>query len=143
MSRRLRGLWPNIEAATSWLERHGDRDGDGFVEYGRRTNEGLANQGWKDSHDSIFHADGSLAKGPIALVEVQAYAFGAWRAAAAIARAVDRPERAVAFDERGASATHGVRCGVLRPGPRTTMCSRSTAKSALAGCAPPTQATRF
>ena len=96
----LRRLWPNIEAALSWLEKYGDRDGDGFVEYGRRSNEGLANQGWKDSHDSVFHADGALAKGPIALVEVQAYAFGAWRAAAAIARAVDRPERAIAFDER-------------------------------------------
>jgi glycogen debranching enzyme len=96
----LRRLWPNIEAALSWLEKYGDRDGDGFVEYARRSNEGLANQGWKDSHDSIFHSDGSLAKGPIALVEVQAYAFGAWRAAAAIARAVGRPERAVAFDER-------------------------------------------
>jgi glycogen debranching enzyme len=96
----LRRLWPNIEAALSWLEKYGDRDGDGFVEYGRRSNEGLANQGWKDSHDSIFHSDGSLAKGPIALVEVQAYAFGAWCAAAAIARGIGRPERAVAFDER-------------------------------------------
>jgi glycogen debranching enzyme len=96
----LRRLWPNIEAALSWLEKYGDRDGDGFVEYGRRSNEGLANQGWKDSHDSIFHSDGSLAKGPIALVEVQAYAFGAWLAAAAIARAVGHPERAVALDER-------------------------------------------
>ena len=96
----LRRLWPNIEAALSWLEKHGDRDGDGFVEYGRQSNEGLANQGWKDSRDSVFHSDGALAKGPIALVEVQAYAFGAWRAAAAIAWAVDRPERAVAFAER-------------------------------------------
>jgi glycogen debranching enzyme len=92
----LRRLWPNIQAALSWLEKYGDRDGDGFVEYGRRSNEGLANQGWKDSHDSIFHSDGSLAKGPIALVEVQAYAFGAWRAAAAIARGIGRPERAEA-----------------------------------------------
>jgi glycogen debranching enzyme len=96
----LQRLWLNIEAALSWLEKHGDRDGDGFVEYDRRSNEGLANQGWKDSRDSVFHSDGALAKGPIALVEVQAYAFGAWRAAAAIARAVGRPERAVAFDER-------------------------------------------
>ena len=93
-------LWPNVEAALSWLEKHGDRDGDGFVEYGRRSDAGLANQGWKDSRDSVFHADGALAKGPIALVEVQAYAFGAWRAAATIARALDRPVRAVAFDER-------------------------------------------
>jgi glycogen debranching enzyme len=96
----LRRLWPNIEAALSWLEKYGDRDGDGFIEYGRRSNDGLANQGWKDSRDSVFHSDGALAKGPIALVEVQAYAFGAWRAAAVIARAVGRPERAVTFDER-------------------------------------------
>jgi len=96
----IRRLWPNVEAAIAWLEKHGDRDGDGFIEYGRRSKEGLANQGWKDSRDSVFHADGALAKGPIALVEVQAYAFGAWRAAAAIARALDRPERALAFDER-------------------------------------------
>ncbi len=76
-----RQLWPHIEAALEWIETSGDRDGDGFVEYSRRTTQGLANQGWKDSHDAIFHADGSLAKGPIALVEVQAYVYAAWRAA--------------------------------------------------------------
>src|SRR5271155_5873313 len=58
-----RRLWPNIEAALGWIETYGDRDGDGLVEYGRRTVQGLANQGWKDSHDAIFHEDGSLAKG--------------------------------------------------------------------------------
>ncbi|MGQ0532013.1 MAG: amylo-alpha-1,6-glucosidase [Caulobacteraceae bacterium] len=79
-------LWPNIEAALSWIEHHGDRDRDGFVEYFRQTDTGLANQGWKDSYDSIFHAGGALAEGPIALVEVQAYVYAAWRAAAAIAR---------------------------------------------------------
>jgi glycogen debranching enzyme len=81
----LRQLWPNIEAALAWIERYGDRDGDGFVEYGRQTVEGLINQGWKDSHDSVFHADGTLARGPIALAEVQAYVYGAWRAASEIA----------------------------------------------------------
>ncbi|MDY0882241.1 amylo-alpha-1,6-glucosidase [Dongia soli] len=96
----LRRLWPNIEAALSWMERYGDRDGDGFLEYGRRTDEGLINQGWKDSHDSIFHADGTLAKGPIALAEVQAYAYGALQAAAAIARAVGEPARAEALARR-------------------------------------------
>ena len=96
----LRRLWPNIEAALSWLEEYGDRDGDGFIEYGRRTDEGLINQGWKDSHDSIFHADGALAKGPIALAEVQAYAYGAFRAAADIARAVATPSRAELLDRR-------------------------------------------
>ena len=56
-------IWPNIEAALHWIENEGDRDGDGFVEYYRRTPDGLANQGWKDSHDSIFHSDGALASG--------------------------------------------------------------------------------
>src|SRR3546814_3359227 len=58
----LRQLWPSIEAALGWIDAHGDRDGDGFVEYGRRTAEGPANQGWKDSHDSVFHADGGDRK---------------------------------------------------------------------------------
>jgi glycogen debranching enzyme len=83
-------LWPNIEAALTWLDAHGDRDGDGFIEYGRRNDGGLVNQGWKDSNDSVFHEDGALAQGPIALVEVQAYAYGAWRAAAQMARRLKR-----------------------------------------------------
>jgi glycogen debranching enzyme len=87
-------LWPNIERALDWIDRHGDRDGDGFVEYHRRTSKGLANQGWKDSHDSIFHSDGSLAKPPIALCEVQAYVYGAKRAAADIALKLGHEERA-------------------------------------------------
>ena len=81
----IRELWPSIEAALEWLRTYGDRDGDGFVEYGRRTSEGLVNQGWKDSFDSVFHEDGRLARGPIALVEVQAYAYAALRAGATIA----------------------------------------------------------
>ena len=73
----LQAIWPNIKAALEWIDVFGDRDGDGFVEYARETEKGLANQGWKDSYDSIFHADGSLAEGPIALCEVQAYVFAA------------------------------------------------------------------
>jgi glycogen debranching enzyme len=96
----LRKLLPNIEAALGWLENYGDRDGDGFVEYGRQTEDGLINQGWKDSHDAIFHADGALAKGPIALAEVQAYVYAAWRAAATIARALGQTERVAGFDLR-------------------------------------------
>jgi glycogen debranching enzyme len=84
----LRSIWPNIKAALGWIDRYGDRDGDGFVEYQRAKETGLANQGWKDSFDSIFHADGSLAKGPIALCEVQAYVYAARRGAAVIARAL-------------------------------------------------------
>ncbi|MBY4895713.1 amylo-alpha-1,6-glucosidase [Cupriavidus sp. AU9028] len=96
----IRELWPHIEAALRWIEEHGDRDGDGFVEYGRRTAEGLANQGWKDSHDSVFHADGALARGPIALAEVQAYVYGAWEAAAEMARRQGELQRAQQWAER-------------------------------------------
>ena len=80
-------LWPNIVAALAWMDAHGDVDGDGFIEYARRTGEGLIHQGWKDSTDSVFHADGSLAEGPIALCEVQGYAYAAWLAAARLASA--------------------------------------------------------
>ncbi|MBB3386597.1 MULTISPECIES: amylo-alpha-1,6-glucosidase [unclassified Rhizobium] len=90
-------LLPHIESALTWIDEHGDRDGDGFVEYGRMTDEGLINQAWKDSHDSVFHADGTLAKGPIAIAEVQAYVYGAWQAAADIFRRLGRPERAAKF----------------------------------------------
>lgn len=83
----LRSLWPAIEAALAWIDEVGDSDGDGFVEYHRQTDNGLANQGWKDSQDSIFHADGKLAEGSIALAEVQAYVYAAKRA---LARCCDR-----------------------------------------------------
>src|SRR5690349_10614334 len=79
-------LWPAIEAALAWIDGPGDPDGDGFVEYQRVNEQGLANQGWKDSHDAIFHADGSLAEGAIALVEVQGYVYAAKRMAARCAR---------------------------------------------------------
>jgi glycogen debranching enzyme len=68
-------LRPALDAALEWIDRYGDIDGDGFVEYQRRSPAGLVNQGWKDSEDSIVHADGSLARGPIALVEVQGYVY--------------------------------------------------------------------
>ncbi|MDH2310753.1 amylo-alpha-1,6-glucosidase [Methylobacterium brachiatum] len=73
----IRAIWPSLELALEWMDRYGDRDGDGFVEYARDTDKGLENQGWKDSHDSIFHTDGQLAKGPIALCEVQGYVYAA------------------------------------------------------------------
>jgi glycogen debranching enzyme len=90
----VRSLWPNAEAALEWIDRYGDRDGDGFVEYYRQTREGLANQGWKDSYDAIFHHDGRTAEGPIALCEVQAYVYGAKRHAAALAQALGHADRA-------------------------------------------------
>ncbi|ARM13477.1 MULTISPECIES: amylo-alpha-1,6-glucosidase [Rhizobium] len=93
----IKHILPQIEAALSWIEDYGDRDGDGFVEYGRLTEEGLINQAWKDSHDSVFHADGRLAKGPIAIAEVQAYVYGAWKAAAEIFQRCGKPGRASAL----------------------------------------------
>lgn len=71
----LAELWPAIEAALEWIDGPGDPDKDGFVEYRRASEQGLANQGWKDSYDAIFHADGRLAEGHIALAEVQGYVF--------------------------------------------------------------------
>ena len=81
----IRSIWPQLKLALDWIDQYGDRDGDGFVEYARETEQGLANQGWKDSHDSIFHADGAMAKGPIALCEVQGYVFAAKLGAAKLA----------------------------------------------------------
>jgi glycogen debranching enzyme len=84
----IQALWPNIRAALRWCDEFGDRDGDGFVEYHRRTEAGLVNQGWKDSYDAIFHADGKAAEGPIALCEVQGYVYAAKRSAADLAAAL-------------------------------------------------------
>jgi glycogen debranching enzyme len=78
-------LWPNIAAAVDWMRTAGDIDGDGLIEYERRSLSGLVQQGWKDSQDSVFHADGTLAEAPIALCEVQGYAFAAWQGAARLA----------------------------------------------------------
>ena len=73
----MRELMPNIEAGVHWLHAYGDTNGDGFIDYEKRSVKGLVNQGWKDSVDSIVHRDGSLAEPPITLVEVQAYAYAA------------------------------------------------------------------
>lgn len=73
----VRALLPNLEAALAWLRDWGDCDGDGFLEYIDRTGHGLSNQGWKDSGDSVRWRDGRIAEGPIALCEVQGYAYQA------------------------------------------------------------------
>ena len=80
-------LWPHIVAALDWIATDGDPDGDGFVEYARQSQRGLVQQGWKDSFDSVMHADGTLAEPPIALCEVQGYVYAAWSGAAELARA--------------------------------------------------------
>jgi glycogen debranching enzyme len=79
-------LWPHVLAALEWMDKSGDSDGDGFIEYQRRSQTGLIQQGWKDSYDSVFHADGSLAAPPIAVCEIQGYAYQAWQGAAKLAR---------------------------------------------------------
>src|SRR5690606_21261884 len=84
----VRRLWPAVCAALEWMDRFGDVDRDGLVEYQRRSRHGLVNQGWKDSDDSVFHADGTLAEGPIALAEVQGYVYAAKREAAGMASAL-------------------------------------------------------
>ncbi len=78
----IRRLWPNLVAATEWMRDYGDSNGDGLIDYARAAETGLSNQGWKDSEDSIFHSDGRFPKGPIALLEVQGYAYAAWLAMA-------------------------------------------------------------
>ncbi|MDB5635981.1 MAG: amylo-alpha,6-glucosidase, partial [Bradyrhizobium sp.] len=90
----LAELWPSIEAALGWINGAGDPDRDGFIEYRRASEQGLANQGWKDSYDAIFHADGRLAEGYIALAEVQGYVFAGKRLAARCAARLGKRDRA-------------------------------------------------
>lgn len=82
----IKKLWPNIIAALDWMDKYGDIDGDGFVEYKHKAENGLTNQGWKDSFDSIMHEDGQLAQPPIALCEVQGYVYSAKYYAAKLAK---------------------------------------------------------
>ncbi|ABK03321.1 Amylo-alpha-1,6-glucosidase [Arthrobacter sp. FB24] len=89
-----RALLPAADRALSWMDEYGDRDGDGFIEYQRKTDHGLRNQGWKDSGDGINFADGTLAEPPIALGEVQGYAYAAYMGRALLARASGDAETA-------------------------------------------------
>ncbi len=90
----IRGLWPHLELALAWLDQSGDCDGDQFIEYARQSKNGLVHQGWKDSHDSVSQADGSMVEAPIALCEVQGYAYAAKLSAAVCAEALGFAERA-------------------------------------------------
>jgi len=96
-------IWPNIRSALRWMEHWGDCDGDGFLEYRGNATHGLLHQGWKDSDDAVFHADGTAARGPIALCEVQAYAYGAWQAEAIVAAALGMPDLEGVFSLRARS----------------------------------------
>jgi glycogen debranching enzyme len=91
----VKEMLPAAEAALRWMDEYGDLDGDGFVEYRSRSSRGLRNQGWKDAHDSVMHADGSMAEPPIALAEVQAYVYMARTRMADVYSALEDYERAV------------------------------------------------
>jgi glycogen debranching enzyme len=104
-SQTLDAIWPNVKAALAWIDNSGDADGDGFVEYRRRRDSGLVNQGWKDSGDAVFHEDGRLAEAPIALCEVQGYVYLARTLAARMAEA--RGETALA--QQLATQAHALR----------------------------------
>jgi glycogen debranching enzyme len=96
-------LLPHADRALAWIEQYGDADGDGFVEYRRATPRGLLHQGWKDSVDGVNHADGTPAEPPIALVEVQAYTYAAYRARAHLADHVGDPATAARCRQRAAA----------------------------------------
>ncbi|MCU1656586.1 MAG: amylo-alpha,6-glucosidase [Pseudonocardiales bacterium] len=96
----LAPLLPHADRALEWITEHGDRDGDGFIEYERTNDRGLANQGWKDSWDGVNNADGTLASPPIALCEVQAYVYAAYLARGHLARDAGQREDAHAWTAR-------------------------------------------
>ena len=134
----LAELWPAIEAALRWIDGAGDPDRDGFVEYQRASEQGLANQGWKDSYDAIFHADGRLAEGYIALAEVQGYVFAGKQLAARCAARLGKHDQAEQARGRSASGWPSVsrrRSGATNSAP---MRWRSMATSSRARCAPRT-----
>ncbi|MCZ6613874.1 MAG: trehalase family glycosidase, partial [Thaumarchaeota archaeon] len=93
-------MLPVAENALSWVDRYGDADGDGFLEYKAKTKQGLRNQGWKDSWDSTSFADGRIAKAPIALAEVQGYAYDARIKMAQVYRILGDENKARALDEQ-------------------------------------------
>jgi glycogen debranching enzyme len=90
----ITSIWPNVQRALHWIDEYGDPTKTGFVTYDRQSSNGLVHQGWKDSHDAIFNADGTAARGPIALCEVQAYVYQAKKAAGDLARLMGDEDRA-------------------------------------------------
>jgi glycogen debranching enzyme len=102
-SELIGAIWTNIQLALDWIDNFGDRDGDGFVEYARLSSNGLVQQGWKDSKETVFHADGRLALGPIALCEVQAYVYAAKRGISAVATALGFDKQAKELEREAES----------------------------------------
>ena len=102
----VESIWPNIERALEWIDRYGDSDGDGFVEYARKAKHGLIHQGWKDSHDAIFHSDGTPAEGAIALCEVQGYVHAAKLAASELAKILSDTTRSQELSKQAGALAH-------------------------------------
>lgn len=96
----IKDIWPNIEAALTWIDDYGDADKDGFVEYHHKSKTGLYNQGWKDADNAIHHADGRLADSPIALCEVQGYVYDAKMKAAGLAQVIGLTDVAVKLESQ-------------------------------------------
>ncbi|MBI3558324.1 MAG: amylo-alpha-1,6-glucosidase [Deltaproteobacteria bacterium] len=111
----LRTWWPSVRKAMDWMDQWGDRDGDGFIEYIKRSPAGLDNQGWKDSHNSIMYANGVLAQPPIELCEVQAYAYRARLEVAALARFLGESDFADALNKRAAASKAEFRAAFWDP----------------------------
>jgi glycogen debranching enzyme len=98
----VRELWPNVLAALKWIDEYGDLDGDGYVEYRRRSPKGLDNQGWKDSTDAVCFPDGETADPPVALVEVQGYVYQAKIDTARLARDLGEDDLASRLEKEAA-----------------------------------------
>ncbi len=139
----IKAIWPNVKAALRWIDEYGDADGDGFVEYARAAENGLANQGWKDSYDSIFHADGALAEGPIALCEVQGYVFAAKTHAARIAAHLGERDFAAKLETQAQTLQQKFRRGVLVRGSRRLCAGARRATRSRAACAARIRAMRY
>src|SRR5947208_17123794 len=90
----VESIWPNIEGALEWIDRYGDSDGDGFVEYARKAKHGLIHQGWKDAQDGVFHRDGAPAEGPNEICTLKGYVSAAnWASRVDATRLCDRNNR--------------------------------------------------
>lgn len=96
----IKKLWPNIQAALKWIDEYGDIDGDGFVEYRHKAENGLTNQGWKDSQDAVMNKNGGLAQPPIALCEVQGYVYAAKNFASMLAEELNEKGLAMQLKEQ-------------------------------------------
>src|SRR5262245_65735073 len=101
-------IWGSLVAATGWIERRLASSPTGFLDYARGEKTGLSNQAWKDSHDSIFHADGRFPRGPVAVVEVQGYAYAAFEAMSELGQARGDGESEAWWQARGQHLRSGM-----------------------------------